>query len=147
MPPRATKDRKLGDQELQELKTETINPALSGDWVEFGDGDQLRRAQIRFLPIAIEQEVVKALGPHLHLLEDLGDIGEDMAAFARFAARAAEPLVHVVAAAFGQQGVTADWLMHHASGRQLVEALLAQMRKQGLQDLLGKLSRKGVQSG
>lgn len=143
MPPKA----KLDDKQLQAIKTETINPELSGDWVVFGDGPDARRVQIRFLPIAAEQHVVKALGPHLHLLDDLAGIGDDVAAFARFAAGAAEPLVEVVAAALAPQGITADWLMEHASARQLVEALLAQMKKQGLQDLLGNFSRRGGPSG
>jgi len=148
LPPAAkTKPKALTDAQVAPLEAEARDPGLSKDWVVFGEGKTAKQVQIRLLPIKVERRIVDLLAPHMHLIEDLAGLQNNLQAFAEFARKAGEVLPEVLGAAFESQAITAEWLDENASGRQLVDALLAQVKKNGLADLLGGLSRRGAQSG
>lgn len=147
MPAAATaraKDR-LTVAEFDAAKKEAIQPELSPDWIILGDGPEAKRLQIRLLPIAVEQEVVELIKPHLPLLDKLEGAG--VQGVGDLLETAVHVLPDIVARIFARQSITKEWLLANASSRQLVDAVMAQMEKNGLADLLGKVFRPGGPSG
>lgn len=135
----------ITDEQLLNAKDEAIDPDLSRDYVEFGDGDSHRRCKVRLLPMKIERRIKKAVAEHLPLLEKLDNAGYE--AMSEVFDAASDVLPDIVAMAFGHESVSREWLEDNASHEQQVRALLAVLKKQGLSDALGKLLRRGVQRG
>jgi len=131
----------ISDEQVADLLDEALDPALSKDWVMFGEGEHAKRCQVRYLNLRAERRIAKALAPHLHLLNGI-ETG-NLAGMGAIIEQLADVLPECVAAAFDRDGITVEWLDEHATSKQVLEAVRSQLGKMALADLLGKLFRTG----
>lgn len=121
----------LTDDQAEALKQEALIPEMSSDTVLLGD----RRCQVRLLPFKIERQVIAMLKPHLGAISTLQAGGIET--LAGLIDAASELLPKLVAAAYAHAGVTEEWLEENSNTKQMLEAVAAQLAKNGMADLLG----------
>lgn len=128
------------DPELAELKEEAADPELSQDAIMLGG----KPVKVMLLNLRAERKIVKLLAPYLGKLKDLealdgaeGQVHLDV--LGELIADLSDVLPECVAAAFERQDITIEHLDEHSNAEEILAAVKAQLAKNSLADVLGKL--------
>lgn len=126
------------DPELAELKGEAQDPSLSQDVITLCG----RQVQVRLLNWKAERKIIKALAPHVAKLQDImganGSV-DGLEMLGTVVSELADVVPECVAAAFHRDGITVAMLEDESNAKELITAIKAQIEKNGLADILGKL--------